>query len=90
MSLESINCKLFLTFVGVIMRKALERKLRLYLAKSRIGLNSAIDHLTDISYHQVGETWIFKKEMTKQQNELVDILQLPVSYLTGSTEVPLA
>ena len=80
-SFDSTNGKLFLAFIGLIIRKTLESKLRAYLNKNRIGLDSAIDRLSDISCRKDGETWILDKALTKQQKELVEILQLPVSYL---------
>lgn len=81
-SLESTNGKLFLAFIGLIIRKCLDRKLRTYLSKRRIGLDSAIDRLADIRCRRTEGSWVLEKAMTKQQKELVEVLQLPVGYLT--------
>ena len=80
-SFDSTNGKLFLAFIGLIIRKALESKLRAFLNKNRIGLDSAIDRLSDISCRKDGEAWILDKALTKQQKEMIEILQLPLSYL---------
>ena len=80
-SIDSTNGKLFLAFIGLIIRKALESKLRAFLNKNMIGLDSAIDRLSDISCRKDGEAWILDKALTKQQKEMIEILQLPLSYL---------
>ena len=78
---ESINGKLFLAFIGLILRKTLENKLRSYLTKSRIGLDSAIARLGDITCRKQNDEWILTSALSKQQKELVKALDLPISQL---------
>ena len=78
---ESINGKLFLAFIGLILRKTLENKLRSYLTKSRIGLDSAIARLGDITCRKQNDGWVLTSALSKQQKELVKALDLPISLL---------
>ena len=63
------------------MRKTLENKLRSYLTKSRIGLDSAIARLGDITCRKQNDEWILTSALSKQQKELVKALDLPISQL---------
>lgn len=78
-TIEGTPGELFLAFIGLIIRKALEKKLRPFLNRNRMGLDSAFSRLADISCLKNGELWILDKALTKQQKELAEILQLPVS-----------
>ena len=80
-STESTNGKLFLAFIGLIIRRKLEDKLRTYLRQNRMGLDSAIARLTDIRCIKSGASWVLEKSLTHQQKELAEILQLPLSTL---------
>ena len=80
-SIESTNGKMFLAFIGLIIRRTLEDKLRRYLNKSRISLDSAINRLSYIRCIKEDEKWLLSNCLTKVQRELVDILGLPVSGL---------
>lgn len=83
-TIEGTNGKLFLAFIGLIIRKTLEKKLRPYLNRTRMGLDSAFSRLADLSCMKAGELWILDKALTKQQKELAEILQLPVSRLEAA------
>ena len=63
------------------MRKTLENKLRSYLTKSSIGLDSAIARLGDITCRKQNDEWILTSALSKQQKELVKALDLPISQL---------
>ena len=76
-----INVKLFLAIIGLILRKTLENKLRGYLTKSRIGLDSAIARLGDITCRKQNDGWVLTSALSKQQKELVKALDLPISRL---------
>ncbi|WP_317382900.1 transposase [Anaerobiospirillum succiniciproducens] len=78
---DSINGKLFLAFIGLILRKTLENKLRAYLTKSRIDLDSAIARLMDITCRKQNDEWVLTSALSKQQKELVKALDLPISQL---------
>ena len=78
---DSINGKLFLAFIGLILRKTLENKLRSYLTKSRIDLDSAIARLMDITCRKQNDEWVLTSALSKQQKELVKALDLPISQL---------
>ena len=53
-----INGKLSLAIIGLILRKTLENKLRGDLTKSRIGLDSAIARLGDITCRKQNDGWV--------------------------------
>ena len=72
---------MFLAFIGLIIRRTLEDKLRRYLNKSRISLDSAINRLSYIRCIKEDEKWVLSNCLTKVQRELVDILGLPVGGL---------
>ena len=78
---DSINGKLFLAFIGLILRKTLENKLRSYLTKTRIDLDSAIARLMDITCSKQNDEWVLTSALSKQQKELVKALDLPISQL---------
>ena len=78
---DSINGKLFLAFIGLILRKTLENKLRSYLTKSRIDIDSAIARLMDITCRKQNDEWVLTSALSKQQKELVKALDLPISQL---------
>ena len=78
---DSIYGKLFIAFIALIIRKLLDNKLRSYLTKSRIGLDSAIERLADIQCTKKDQIWILTSALTKQQKELVEELKLPINYL---------
>ncbi len=80
-SVEAINGKLFIAFIGLILRTVLKQRLSDFTSGNRIGLDSAISRLCDIECRKVNNTWILSKALTKQQKELVKILNLPVNYL---------
>ena len=80
-SVETLNGKLFLAFIGLIIRKTFEAKLKQYLKKNRMGLDSALDRLGDILCQKRNGTWHLIKAMTKQQRELSEILNLPIDRL---------
>lgn len=73
--------KLFLAFIGLIIRKTFELKLGEYLRKRGMGLDSALDRLRDITCTKKGDLWILDNALTKKQKELVELLKLPVSSL---------
>ena len=78
---DSIYGKLFIAFIALIIRKLLDNKLRSYLTKSRIGLDSAIERLADIQCIKKDQMWILSSALSKQQKELVEVLKLPINYL---------
>ena len=78
---DSINGKLFLAFIGLILRKTLENKLRSYLTKSRIDIDSAIARLMDITCRKQNDEWVLTSALSKQQKELVKALDLPIRQL---------
>lgn len=80
-SQDSINGKMFLAFIALIIRKSLDNKLRSYLTKTRIGLDSAISRLSDITCIKKDHNWMLKSALTKQQKELISVLNLPINYL---------
>ena len=63
------------------MRKTLENKLRSYLTKSRIDIDSAIARLMDITCRKQNDEWVLTSALSKQQKELVKALDLPISVL---------
>lgn len=80
-SQESIYGKLFIAFIALIIRRMLDNKLRPYLKISRIGLDSAIARLSDITCRKYGESWVLTSSLSKQQKELVETLNIPISFL---------
>ena len=78
---DSINGKLFVAFIGLILRKTLENKLRSYLTKSRIDIDSAIARLMDITCRKQNDEWVLTSALSKQQKVLVKALDLPISQL---------
>lgn len=78
---ESINGKLFLAFIGLIIRKALENKLRPWIASARSSFDAAASKLGETACLKKGEKWVLLSAPTKQQKEIIKALNLPVHYL---------
>ena len=72
---------MFLAFIGLIIRRKLEDKLRIYLLQNRMGLDSAIARLSDIRCIKSGASLVLEKSLTHQQKELAEILQSPLGTL---------
>lgn len=79
--IESGYGKLFIAFLGLILRTALKQKLHCYINKSRISLDSAISRLMDIECIKFNNKWSLSKALTKQQKEMIEILNLPIKNL---------
>ncbi len=83
---ESINGKLFLAFIGMILRKSLHNKLKSALIKSRIGLDSAIRSLEEIACTQKDNQWFLTSALTKRHKMLVKELNLPIHFLEPASK----
>ncbi len=80
-SAQSINGKLFLSFIGLIIRRLLDFKLRDYISKERFSLDSAISRLGAIRCRKEGRIWVLDEAPTRQQKEMAEILNLPLNFL---------
>ena len=81
---ESLHGKIFLSFLGLIIRKVLSNKLSKWLLKKRISLNAAIDMLCDIECRKHQSIWLLSRPCTALQVELIKILDLSVNYLKST------
>lgn len=79
--LKSLQGKMFLAFIGLILRRNFSNKLREWILKKRLNLDVALEMLCDIECRKCKSDWILTKAFTAQQKELVKILNLPVNYL---------
>lgn len=73
--------KLFVLFLALILRKALTLKVEKWIEKNRSSVRAVIDMLADIEVRRFQDQWILEKALTKQQKELVKLLDLPIQRL---------
>lgn len=79
--LESLQGKIFLAFLGLILRRAFSTKLSQWVRQKRISLNVALEMLCDIECRKSKLSWVLTKAFTAQQKALIKLLDLPVNYL---------
>lgn len=79
--LKSLQGKMFLAFLGLILRRTFSKKLREWVLQKRLSLDVALEMLCDIECRKSKSDWILTKAFTAQQKDLIKILDLPVNYL---------
>lgn len=79
--LESLQGKIFLAFVGLILRRTFSNRLKEWIQSKRLSLNAALEMLCDIECRKSGSQWLLTKAFTAQQKDLIKRLNIPVNYL---------
>lgn len=79
--LKSLQGKMFLAFLGLILRRTFSKKLKEWVLQKRLSLDVALEMLCDIECRKSKSDWILTKAFTAQQKDLIKILDLPVNYL---------
>lgn len=76
--LESLQGKIFLAFIALILRRIFMNKLNSWIKKKRTNLNLALEMLCDIECRKSESSWWLSKSLTAQQKDMVKILDLPI------------
>ena len=73
--------KLFVLFLGLILRRVMSRTLHGWIKKNRSSVDTVFEMLKDIECIKHGTRWVLSKAFTKQQKEIIAELGLPVHTL---------
>lgn len=76
----SLQGKMFLAFLGLILRRFFDHKLHQWLLQEGLSLDVALEMLCDTECREGKSGWFLTKAFTGQQKELIKILDLPVNY----------
>lgn len=77
----STHGKLFLSFLGLIIRTEFKKRLLPWLKTNKKSLKDAIAILLDMQFYYRDRQWLLTKSLTKQQKEIAKILELPLNFL---------
>ena len=83
----STHGKLFLSFLGLIIRTEFKKRLLPWLKTNKKSLKDAIAILLDMQFYYRDRQWLLTKSLTKQQKEIAKILELPLNFLQWSNKV---
>ena len=76
----SLQGKMFLAFLGLILRHSFADKLHQWLLQNGLSLDVALEMLCDTECREGKSGWFLTKDFTARQKELIKILDLPVNY----------
>lgn len=80
-SQQATDGKLFAVFLGLILRVQLRNKLHAWIKQHRLSLDVAIRMLEDVICQKRGDRWLLIKAFTKQQKEIIKLLNMHVDFL---------
>lgn len=80
----STRGKMFFTFLGLIIRTEIDRRIRPFLRKEKFGYDSAVARLNRITIYKYQDKWRLAGASTRKRKALAKLLNLPLEYFDQS------
>ncbi|MBO8414904.1 MAG: hypothetical protein IAB19_00785 [Proteobacteria bacterium] len=87
-SIESLYGKLFIAFIGMIMRRDFTNRLKKIKDKKHsLTVDQCLMTLLDIEMRKTGDRWLLKKALTSDQKKVMEAFGIPITILEAALPV---